>query len=121
MFKREREILYEISKRLSAEGRILRIVAYGSRVRGDYRGDSDLDVMVIVDKKDRYIKDRLIEIFYSYELEADVSFSLAVLSLEEFEFNKKLGSPFIANIEKEGMVFYDSGSGREESTLKISS
>ena len=87
MLKKERDILREISEKLSDNERVLKIIAYGSRVRGDYRGDSDLDILVVVDKKDKALKDKILGIFYSYELETDIPFSATILSLEELEFN----------------------------------
>lgn len=120
MFMKEKAILREISEKLSTDKRILKAIAYGSRIRGDYRGDSDLDILVIVDKKDRGIKDKILNIFYSYELETDISFSVTIFSLEELEFNERLGSPFIKSIEKEGIIIYDSEHRRKESPFKIS-
>jgi predicted nucleotidyltransferase len=121
MFKKEKAILQAIVEKLSVDVRILKIIAYGSRVRGDYRGDSDLDVLVIVDKKDKKIKDKILNIFYSYELETDLSFSVTIFSLEELEFNERLGSPFIQSVKKEGIIFYDSERRGEKSPIKISS
>jgi len=120
MFKKEKDILKEIAGKLFADRRILKAIAYGSRVRGDFRGDSDLDVLLIIDKKSREIKDKVLDIFYSYELKTDVSFSITVLSQEELEFNEKLGSPFLKNIKKEGIIFYDSEQRREEDALDLS-
>lgn len=121
MFKKEREILREISEKLSANERVLKIIAYGSRVRGDYSGDSDLDVLIVVDKKDKGLKDKILSIFYSFELETDIPFSAIILSLEELEFNERLGSPFIESIKEEGITIYDSEHRRKEGALKISS
>lgn len=121
MFKKEMDILQEISKKLSPDRRILKIIAYGSRVRGDFESDSDLDLLVVVDKKDREIKEKILDIFYSYELKTEISFSVTILSKGELEFNERLGSPFIKEIKKEGLILYDSEQGREKSALKISS
>ena len=121
MLKKEEDILRAISEELSTDERILRIIVYGSRVRGDYKGDSDLDVLVVVNKKDRDIKDKIISIFYSYELQTDISFAITIFSLNELEFNERLGSPFIKNIKKEGIYIYDSKHRGKEITFKISS
>jgi len=120
MFKKEREMLREISEKLSANRNVLKIIAYGSRVRGDYKGDSDLDVLVLVNKKDKSLRDKIFSIFYSYELETDIPFSATILSLEELEFNEKLGSPFIGSIKEEGITIYDSQYRREKGAIKIS-
>jgi predicted nucleotidyltransferase len=118
MFKKEHTILKEISEKLSNNPRILRIIAFGSRVRGDFRGDSDMDILVIVDRKDTTIKNNIINLFYSYELEKDMSFAITILSFEEFRFGEKLGSSFIRNIKKEGLILYDAERRRKESTVK---
>lgn len=120
MFKKERDILQGISKKLSPDRGILKVIAYGSRIRGDFRGDSDLDLLVVVDKKNREIKEKILNIFYSYELKTEISFSVTILSRRELEFNERLGSPFIKEIKKEGLILYDSERKREKSALKIS-
>jgi len=107
MLTREKSIVEELAEKLSANRRIVRIIAFGSRVRGDFRGDSDLDLLIIVDRKDRAIKDFIVTLIYDYELTTDVSFSPTVLSLRELEMNRKLGSPFLKSIDAEGMILYD--------------
>lgn len=121
MFKKEKDILKAIVKELSPDKRILKVIVYGSRVRGDYRGTSDLDMLVLVDKKDRSIKNKILSIVYSYELQTDISFAVTIFSLEELEFNKKLGSPFIESIRKEGITIYDSERRGEEIAFELSS
>lgn len=108
MFLKERRALNELADVLANETSVLKIIAYGSRVRGDFREDSDLDVLVIIEKRDRYIKERIIDIFYSYEMNLDIPFSVTILSKEEFDFNDAMGSPFIKSIKEEGLLIYDS-------------
>ncbi len=107
MLVREKTIVEEVSDKLAENKRILRIVAFGSRVRGDFRADSDLDLLIVVDRKDREIKNFIMELIYEYELNMDISFSPTVLSLHELDVNRKLGSPFLKSIEAEGIVLYD--------------
>jgi predicted nucleotidyltransferase len=95
-------------------------MVFGSRVRGDFRGDSDLDILIVVDKKNRAVKDAVLNIIYSYELQADISCAITVLSREEMKFNEKLGSPFLESIQKEGITVYDIERRGEESTFELS-
>jgi predicted nucleotidyltransferase len=120
MFTKEKDILHKIAEKFAVDRRILKAIVYGSRVRGDFRGDSDFDVMIIVDKKSRELKDKIIDIFYAYELATDMPFSLTIRSQDELNYNEKLGSPFFERIKKEGITFYDSQQRREEDTLKVS-
>ncbi len=120
MLAREQNIVEEAAERLSRNGRVLRIVAFGSRVRGDFRADSDLDLLIIVDKKDRVIKDFIVGLIYDYELDTDISFSPTVLSLHELEVNRQMGSPFLKSVEAEGIVLYDAERGGKKGALKLS-
>ena len=119
MFVKEKKVLSDIAEALCREPSVLLIVAHGSRIRGDFREDSDFDVFVLVDKKDVSIKNRIIEIFYDYEMKFDIPFSVTILSKEEFEFNEFLGSPFIKSIKEEGVIIYDSQQRGEGVSLKI--
>ncbi|MBI4653931.1 MAG: nucleotidyltransferase domain-containing protein [Nitrospirae bacterium] len=119
LFSKEKKILSDIAEALSHEPSILKLIAYGSRVRGDFHGDSDLDVFVLVDKKTRYIKEKIIDIFYKYEMSYDISFSISIFSKDEFDFNNAIGSPFIKAIKAEGVIIYDAQLRREKVPLKV--
>jgi len=121
MFKKEKEIINKITRELSAEEEIVRVIAFGSRIRGDNRGDSDLDILVMVREKNYSIKDRIHEKVFEYELTHGISLGLIILSLKEWEINERIGSPFTKNIMKEGMIIYDSEQRRKESTFTVSS
>ena len=115
------DILQEMANDFSAYKGIIKAIAYGSRVRGDCEGDSDLDMLIIIDKKDKKLKNKILDLVYSYEVNYDMPFSVLILSFNEYKLNEELGSPFIKNIKKEGILFYDSGQKRENGASKISS
>lgn len=121
MFKKEKDILESLVKEFSSDRRILKVIVFGSRVRGDYRSDSDLDIFILVDHKNRDIKDKIVGIVYSHELKADISFAVTIFSLEEMKFNERLGSPFLESIKKEGIIIYDIERRGEEVTFEVSS
>lgn len=120
MFQRERTVLAELSSELARFPSVVRAIAYGSRVRGDERVDSDFDILLVVTEKHRTVKDALRTLFYRYELEWGLSFSVAILTLDEISENKRIGSPFIANVLAEGLTFYDAHAGRQIHARSVS-
>jgi hypothetical protein len=67
MLENEKSVLTLIVGALSQETAVRKIVAYGSRVRGDFRRDSDFDVFVLVSKKTPELKSAIRGIFYNKE------------------------------------------------------
>jgi len=84
---------------------IIRIVVFGSRVRGDFHGDSDLDLLVVVENLE--CKDGVIHLIHDLELVYDVPLSPTLYTRHELEENKRLGSAFFRDIESEGIIVYD--------------
>jgi predicted nucleotidyltransferase len=119
VFEKESGTLTEIAGVLSREAAVRMVIAYGSRVRGDFREDSDLDVFVLVSEKDRRLRDRIIDVFYEYEMKSEIPFSVTILSEHEFAVNESMGSPFIKSLREEGVVFYDAQQRGEEVPLKF--
>jgi predicted nucleotidyltransferase len=53
MDERDRNLILEFKKRLPADvmSHIRKVIAFGSRVRGQGENDSDLDLLILVDDK----------------------------------------------------------------------
>ncbi len=98
--------LKKVTESLSGLHEVERIIFFGSRVRGDFDGLSDMDLLIII--TDIEIKNKIIEYLHDIELEFDVPLSPVIFTTKEYEINKKLKSSFIENVEKEGIVLYDS-------------
>lgn len=96
----------EITRRAPELKAIKRIVAFGSRVRGDFRGDSDLDLLVLLD--DIESRHAAVHLLYEIELQYDVPLAPTIRSVHEWEINVKMKSPFVDNVNREGVVLYDS-------------
>ena len=97
--------LEKITTSLADIPQIEKIVFFGSRARGDFRGSADLDVLLIL--SDIRIKNRAIGILHDIELEYDVPISPVIFTKREYEINEKMKSKFIANVGKEGIILYD--------------
>lgn len=100
--------LKEAAKVLSVYHDVLKVVVFGSRVRGDFTGDSDMDVLVVISKTDLALMNDVIHVLSELEFKYDVPISPTIYTEKEYDINRKMGSPFIKNVEREGIVLYDS-------------
>lgn len=101
----EKLALKELKSVLSTllDERLLRFVLYGSRARGDYDAESDIDVAIIVKGLTRELKNQILDKVAEIEIEYLTPLSTLVLSEEDFEILKKRERRIALDIEKEGI------------------
>jgi len=101
----EKEIIQsfvaELKGRLGNE--IVRIALFGSKVRGDYSEESDIDIFILVREKTSDIRDKVGHLTADYIFDHDIPLSPVLYDLFEYQKNKELGSFFFENVEKEGI------------------
>lgn len=83
--------------------KLISIILYGSKARGDYDIDSDTDVAIIVEGLTRGLKIKIFDIVTDIELEYLVPLSTIIFSKEEFEALKSRGRRLALDIEREGI------------------
>ena len=76
---------------------------FGSRARGNARPDSDYDLLLIVPRKDRPLKDKLYDAAVDVFTESGADISLKIVKETDFERMKTISLPFILNVIKEGI------------------
>lgn len=85
-----------------------KIILYGSYARGDFREDSDIDIMILLDMSDLKLKmysQQLSYMTYDFNLDNDVD--IKPIAKSEDHFRKwSVNYSFYANIEREGIVLY---------------
>ena len=81
------------------------LILYGSYARGDNRDDSDLDVLIIVDKDKitRIDQKRIKYPLYDIEFETGTIISPLIFSKKDWETKHRI-TPFYENIAREGIV-----------------
>lgn len=85
------------------------VILYGSYARGDYREDSDIDIMILVDLANEELEsylDSLSEIGFQYNVKYDIWIMPVVKNIEHFQ-HWVSAYPFYHNIQKEGVTLYE--------------
>ncbi|MGB9793200.1 MAG: nucleotidyltransferase domain-containing protein [Thermacetogeniaceae bacterium] len=101
----ERKAVLELKEALQEMlgNRLAGLYLFGSKARGDYSSDSDIDIAVIVRGLTKELKRAVFDKAADIELENDVYLSTLVLSEEEFELLKKRERRIALDIEREGV------------------
>jgi len=99
------QIFFDLKKRLQeiAGDRLITMILYGSRARGDYSKDSDTDIAIIVRGLTREVKKRMLSSVAEVEFDYLRSLSTLILSEDDFLLLKKREHRIALDIEREGI------------------
>jgi uncharacterized protein len=81
------------------------LILYGSYARGDYNDESDIDLLILIDK-DKVTHDDRVKIsypLYDIQFATGVLISPMVCSRQLWE-NKHMVTPFYENVTNEGII-----------------
>ena len=85
--------------------RLKKVILYGSYARGDFRKNSDIDIMLLTDLDDKEIeeyRDKVSEIAFNIELEKEIYISPIIKNIDKY--NARINVvPFYMNVHKEGV------------------
>jgi predicted nucleotidyltransferase len=104
MTAEDREILDLFAARVRERFPHVRILAYGSRARGDATWESDLDVCVILQQVNREVEKEISRI--AWEVGFNNGIVITTVKFEENAFERKAQGrhPFVKNILKDGVA-----------------
>jgi len=88
---------------LSAKFNVMDLKIFGSKVRGEGKADSDIDIMIKIDKSEHGIISKIYDIVFEINLENDSFISPVIFNRVELEEGPLSESPLYKRIEKEGV------------------
>ena len=91
-------------KRILGE-KLAKVIVYGSYARGDYRDNSDVDIMILVkmsDEEIRTVKNDIYDLAFDVEMSTGIELSPVIKSEEQYEYWVDT-LPFYRNVRDEGI------------------
>jgi predicted nucleotidyltransferase len=76
---------------------------YGSRSRDDWKPDSDYDILIVLEKKDRAIISSLYDAVIDILVSTGKLISLKIFTEAEYDRLRSIPTPFMSNVLKEGI------------------
>jgi len=83
--------------------KVVTVLVYGSKARGDYHDESDIDVLVITKESDWKFTDKVREIGYALDEEIDYRLSIQVMSEEKVAYLRENNFQFAQNIFRDAV------------------
>lgn len=101
----EKTVLRELKDALKVflGDRLVSFVLYGSKARGDYDSESDLDVAIVVRDLTRVLKHQILDMVAEIEFKYLIPISTFVVSQEDFDRLREQERRIAFDIEREGI------------------
>lgn len=105
---RERAALEEFLTRLREQhgSEVVLVSLFGSKVRGDFDEESDIDVLLVVENRNSQLWEDIVEIETELMLKYDVVISSLIMGLDNYEWHLRHRAPLYRNIEREGIELW---------------
>lgn len=102
---KQQELLPRIKATIEQVSPGAEVILYGSVARGDATDDSDIDLLIIVDKEKLHYteKEQIVFPLYDINVEEDVTISPLVYTRKEW-YGRPFRSPFMINVMNEGVL-----------------
>jgi predicted nucleotidyltransferase len=103
MQERELKIVEKFKQLISKRVKVHEVRVFGSRARGDASEDSDLDVLVVVDRLDHEIDKFISECAWEAGFPEDIVLVPMAITIDNLKNSPLRESVFIRNVYREGV------------------
>ena len=100
----EKKALIELKDELSKKFKLRELRLFGSKARGDYSSESDIDVMAKISYLNYQIKNQIYDIVFEINIANETLLSLILFGEDEIENGPMSESPIYKIIQKEGII-----------------
>ena len=101
--QKEVEAITELKEQLAKEFKVVDFRIFGSKIKGQARADSDIDVMIEVEELTPSIEAAIDNVIFKINIKFDCLISAVIYSRKELEEGPMSESPLYRVIEKEGI------------------
>ena len=103
--EKDLKAIYKLKRNLLDKFSRAEVILYGSKVRGNNEQFSDIDILILLDRKiDVKLEEQILGIAYDIELEFDVVFGVMIESREFWNSSLAKIMPLRQNVDKEGVL-----------------
>lgn len=104
MSEKDLNAIYKLKEKLLDKFPYVQVILYGSKIRGNDEEFSDIDILILLDKRvDSKLEKQIVDIAYDIELEFDVIFGIMIESKDFWGSSLAKIMPLHQNIDKEGV------------------
>ena len=99
-----KEFLTKLREQHGSE--VVLVSLFGSKVRGDFDEESDIDVLLVVETRNSQLWEDVVEIETDLMLKYDAVISSLIMGRDNYEWHRQHRAPLYRNIEREGMELW---------------
>lgn len=103
---REAESTLKFIEEIRKENGVEKVILYGSKARGDFRENSDIDLLLVLHSRPPFLKKAILEKARQISLEEEVLLQILILSKQEWEEPSFKTFLLVEKIKREGIPLY---------------